>query len=63
MCRRSEAAERLADSEKMVHVIFINAFGEPPVSIVQDISVNEIEKRKRCFQFCGYRAAKTIGQV
>lgn len=63
MCRRSEAAERLADSEKIVHVIFINGFGKPPVSIVQDISINYVEKRRRCFQFCSCRAAITLGQV
>lgn len=46
MCR-SEAAERLADSEKMVHVIFINGFEKPPVSIVQDTSINEAEKKEK----------------
>lgn len=38
MSRKSEAAERLDDTEKMVHLIFINGFEKPPVSIVQDIS-------------------------
>lgn len=46
MCRRSEAAQRLADSNKIVHVIFINGFETPPISIVQDISINKAEKRK-----------------
>ena len=61
MYRRSEAAERSANSEKMVHVILINGFGKQAVSIVQDTSTNEVEKR--CFQFCGCRAAITLGQV
>lgn len=45
MCRKSEAAERLDDTEKMVHLIFTHGFEKPPVSIVQGISLTEVKEK------------------
>lgn len=62
MCRGSEAVERLADSEEMVCVTH-EWFEKPLVHLVQCISVNELVKRERYFQFCACGIAITLGPV
>lgn len=62
MCRGSEAVERLADSEEVVCVTH-EWFEKPLVCLVQYISINEVVKRKRYFQFCGCGIAIILGPV
>lgn len=56
----SEAAERLADSEKSMNVIFINGSWENTSFCSLRYFCKEKEKRKRCFQFCGFKTTITM---